>query len=903
MRKLLAPSVAVIALISAASLASMSCVLDLTEDLAEPGITLRLAEHRKATISDLRYELRLSVPPDRADPVTGTMTARFDWNDPESRGLVLDFADPEGRVEVVRVGDREIRYGLAHNHIIVPARALDRGVQNEVSVDFVAGDLSLNRNDEYLYTLFVPDRAHTSIPVFDQPNLKARYEVSLDVPRDWVAVSNGLRVDGTGAPLDADAWVQPPADSEQEGSDAGVAGAEVTNAEVADRERNYYRFRETEPIPTYLLAFAAGRFEVVQATRDGRILELYHRETDSVKVARNVDDVFDLHARALAWLEDYTGIAYPFQKFAFVMIPSFQYGGMEHPGAVTYRASSLFLDESATQDQLLGRASLISHETTHMWFGDLVTMDWFDDVWMKEVFANFMAAKIVDPSFPNVDHDLRFLLAHHPAAYEVDRTEGANPIRQPLENLSDAGSLYGAIIYQKAPVVMRQLELLLGGEPFRDGLREYLTSFEYGNATWPDLIEILDRRTDEDLEAWSRIWVEEPGRPVLMANLVPYGADEVARLTLTQEDPAGEGRIWPQTLGLLLGYPGTGRQIGVRFLDAVLPLPEADGAALPSFILPDVSGAGYGRVRLDEASREYLLDHLTELDDALWRGAAWLALWDAVLEGEVEAERWADLLLRGVREERVELNVQRILGYLDTTFWTLLPATVRESRASEVEESLWRALSRTPVPTLKSAYFRAYRDAASTDDAVARLTRVWRGSESVPELRLSEDDEATLALAIAARSPEGWFEVLDEQEERIENPDRRERFNFVRPALSSEPARREEFFESLRDPANREHEPWVIEALGYLHHPLRAEHSERFILPALQLIEEIQRTGDIFFPKAWLDASLARHNTASAARIVRDFLSARPEYPPRLRGKILQSGDLLFRAADLVNGN
>ena len=132
------------------------------------------------------------------------------------------------------------------------------------------------------------------------------------------------------------------------------------------------------------------------------------------------------------------------------------------------------LDESATQDQMLGRASVIAHETAHMWFGDLVTMRWFSDVWMKEVFANFMAAKIVNPSFPAINHELRFLLAYYPAAYDVDRTAGTNEIRQPLANLDDAGTLYGAIIYQKAPIVMRQLETLMGADAFRDGLREYL---------------------------------------------------------------------------------------------------------------------------------------------------------------------------------------------------------------------------------------------------------------------------------------------------------------------------------------------------------------------------------------------------------------------------------------------
>lgn len=157
---------------------------------------------------------------------------------------------------------------------------------------------------------------------------------------------------------------------------------------------------------------------------------MYYRETDSVKVKRNSDEVFSLHAKSLAWLEDYTAIKYPFGKFDFVLIPSFQYGGMEHPGSIFYNESSLFLDENPPVNRKLARASVIAHESAHMWFGDLVTMDWFNDVWLKEVFANFMAAKIVHPSFPEINHNLRFLLAHYPGAYEVDRSSGTNPILQ-----------------------------------------------------------------------------------------------------------------------------------------------------------------------------------------------------------------------------------------------------------------------------------------------------------------------------------------------------------------------------------------------------------------------------------------------------------------------------------------
>src|SRR5262249_13079205 len=155
------------------------------------------------------------------------------------------------------------------------------------------------------------------------------------------------------------------------------------------------------------------------------------------------------------WLERYTGIPYPFDKFDFVLLPAFQFSGMEHPGAIYYNASQVLLDESATETLLLGRALLIAHETAHMWFGDLVAMRWVDDVWLKEVCANFFADRVVHPLFPGVNHDLRFFLAHYPAAYSVDRTAGAHPIRQELENLNEAGGLYGPIIYHKAPIVLR----------------------------------------------------------------------------------------------------------------------------------------------------------------------------------------------------------------------------------------------------------------------------------------------------------------------------------------------------------------------------------------------------------------------------------------------------------------
>ncbi len=510
----------------------------------EPGVPLALAEQRAATIRHVRYGLAFEIPSSPREPVRGRARVRFELAAPAD--TVLDFAVAPDRLLSISLDGTPVAAPHANGHIILP-RGRTRAGENAVDIEFLAGDAPLNRSADFLYTLFVPARASQTFPCFDQPDLKARYSLTLTAPAGWQVVANGAEVDRE------------------------VVGDRLTA-----------RFAETEPLPTYLFAFAAGTFSVEEAHRNGRRYRMFHRETDAAKVARNREAIFDLHAAALAWLEDYTGIPYRFGKFDFILIPSFQFGGMEHAGAILYNASGLLLDETATQNQTLGRASLIAHETAHMWFGDLVTMKWFNDVWMKEVFANFMAAKIVNPSFPDINHELRFLLAHYPAAYDVDRTQGANAIRQSLANLNEAGSLYGAIIYQKAPTVMRQLEERIGAERLRAGLREYLARYAFGNASWPDLIDVLETEPAGQpangrvrLKEWSHAWVSEEGRPVIRTDLrVERG--RITRLSFTQSDPyPRRGLLWPQRLDVVLGSPSGERIVPAALDERALTLTAA----------------------------------------------------------------------------------------------------------------------------------------------------------------------------------------------------------------------------------------------------------------------------------------------------------------------------------------
>ena len=180
---------------------------------------------------------------------------------------------------------------------------------------------------------------------------------------------------------------------------------------------------------------------------------------------------------------------------------------------------------------------------------------------------------------------------------------------------------------------------------------------------------------------------------------------------------------------------------------------------------------------------------------------------------------------------------------------------------------------------------------------LAALERIWKKHEAVAGLELAEPDFISLAQALAVRAVPGWNAILDQQHDRIQNPDRKARFAFVRPSLSADPAVRDAFFESLKDAANRRREPWVLEAVGFLHHPLRAASAEKYIPPSLALLREIQRTGDIFFPKRWMDATLSGHSSAAASRMVAGYVATLPpDYPDRLRRVILSSADDLFRA-------
>lgn len=840
--------------------------VDIEEYTAE-GVSKLLATYRYETLGDVRYGLTFRIDTGKNTPVEGIAVIEF-LRTAGREPLVLDFKVPGDYLKTVAVNGKPTEAGLVNGHIVIDRELLSRRY-NRIEVSFRAGDLSLNRNGEYLYTLFVPDRASTAFPCFDQPDIKGRFTLTLDIPSSYRAMSNNP-----------------------------VVSADTTEGRVT------LRFSETKPISTYLFAFAAGKFELVEKEIDGVKMEMLHRETRPDYVENNAEEIFRLHCSALKWLEDYIQIPYPFDKFGFVLLPPFQYSGMEHPGSIFYRASSLMLEASPTLNEQLSRASLIAHETSHIWFGDLVTMKWFDDVWLKEVLAGYMSDKIAGPDFPDINHDLRFLLTRYPDAYEVDRTRGTNPIIQELGNMKDAGSLYGGIIYNKAPIVMRQLEQLAGEENLKRGLQVYLNKYTWGNARWDDLVAILEETSQKPLGEWSRMWVREAGMPIIKPVIAE---DDGYRISLSEDDPAGILRHWPQTLKTMV-------ITATDTVTAELAPAERDSyittADKPLCVIPDISGRAYGTFLFDSISAAYLVNNLPTFEEPLLKGILWINMYENVISKTVSP---ADFCETAMRDLQVITDLQ-LRNYLAERFtsvwWNHMTAGERSARAAEAEAMLKGRMLSAETLSEKRSWFGTLGNVTVSRRGMDYLAALWKrgelpgaalrgtvqpGGRLSGPVRLSEDELCTLALTLALKGLPGAQGIIAEQRERIAGKERLERFDFVIPAVSADATVRDTFFENLSDPANREREPWVLEALEYLHHPSVAERSEKYILPSLEMLEEIKATGDIFFPGSWISTTLEGHRTPEARETVEKFLDEHPDYPADLRLKILQAADHLFR--------
>lgn len=816
-------------------------------EIPEKGLSQALANERVAILDSVCYNLHFSIPDSLTDSVKGEAEITFQLRE-RPQSLVLDFTNPDSsNLKVVNVG-KEINpeVVICNGHIVIPKQYLNKG-ENRMRLSFTSDSRTLNRNRDFLYTLNVPNKASKVFPCFDQPNIKATYTLNLSIPIRWNAVSNGS----------------------------------IASDSIANGKRNI-AFHPSQKISTYLFAFAAGKFDKVEKTTNGMPVAIYYIQTDSLKVKKNMDAIYNQVAQSLKLMEEYTSIKYPFEKYDLVLIPSFQFGGMEHPGATYYKASKLLLDENPSLQDEMSRTNLIAHETAHMWFGDLVTMSWFNDVWLKEVFAGLFAEKITNPQYPEIDHNLLFMLSNYPRALSVDRTAGTHPIAQELENQDNAASLYGSIIYNKAPIAMRLLERKMGEEPFKQALREYLSHYSYGNATWADLLTMFQRQVKEDLGGWNQDWINGKGVPEI--EILIKKDDRAAILA------KNGGVANPQAFEINLLDSNSSNRIEFKALPGKIMTKSLSSETVA---LPNSNGMAYAIFTGDIAKQTYSASNLIQMT-SLERASLLINQKELAIQKRITATGYCEFLLTFTHAEEVDILLQQSLKDIEYCFLQLLSAKERDTVVSKVEAILWDKMLAQEKPSEQLTVFKSLMRVATTKSMLSKMQTILDKNQINTHTKLSERDAMSLALELAFKIPAKSNSIINTQLKRIKSEELKAQLEFERESISWNNDTLNNLWQKLQKKENRMKEPWVSEALAYVHHPLRNEANLKMLIPALKILPEIKQTGDIFFPKSWADAVLWGYRSPKAKEQVNKLLQTNT-LSPDLKLKVMQSGDLLMR--------
>ena len=809
------------------------------DSLDRPGISQALAVHRARGIQDVQYDLRLDIRQrDTRGKATGHVTIQFNRSD--SGDVLLDFRGPELHAPPGITTDGA--------HIRVPASYLAPG-HNTLDFDFSAniapsGASIIQFHDatdgaEYLYTLLVPADANALFPCFDQPDLKARVTLTLMMPRGWNAVANG-------------------AATQTDSTDSAVTT----------------HFAPTERISTYLIAFAAGPWARITSTTTSRPITLYVRASRKAEVEG--DSILYQNGRALDWLEHYFDRPFPFQKFDVVLAPSFPFGGMEHPGAIFYNEESFIYRERPTMVQRLGREATIFHEVAHQWFGDLVTMRWFDDLWLKEGFASYMAAVMQDALDSASGAWKTFYVRTRPAAYAVDVTDGTTPIWQTLGNLDQAKSAYGPIVYNKAPAILKQLAFLVGDTAFRDGLRLYLRDHAYGNATWRDLLSSISTASHRPLDAWGRAYILRPGVPIVEQHV------SAAAITLVQHPARPLSGPGPWPIKLDVDVDSHAQPVELRAERTTIP-----GRA-HAFVFANAGDYGYAVIVLDSASARWVEHHIGDVRDPLLRAQLWGAMWDLVRDARFAPGRFLAMVERGIPSERDEQIATFVLNR------TVRAVTAYQSAPAPGLERLLAAMADDSARSfgIRKASVDALIGIAATPRGLQSLAD-WLERDSLAGAPLKEPTRWAIVTALLAKIPAEAEERFEDERSRDQGTEGKRRAFIAQAASPDSATKRTYFARYLSDTTLNEE--WVTASLRAFNDPEQSALTRRYLKAALDTLPWIQTHRRIFFLGQWLGAFLDGQTSAEALHEVDRFLAAHPKLPIDLRQKILQSEDELRR--------
>ncbi len=695
-------------------------VADSTRDV----LTQSDAEARAARVSNAGYTLDISLTRD-AETYRGDVTVTFDLS-----SVADTFLDFRGKtIERFELNGQQVEPSRTAFRLTLPGSAL--AAHNTVRIVYEneydhGGDGFHQFKDpedgqEYLYSNFEPYEAHRLFPCFDQPDIKGTYALTVTAPTEWEVIGNT---------------------------------SEMSRSELGDG-RTKRVFEPTKKFSTYLFALIAGPYHTVHEQHGGVALGLYCRK--SLAKHLDTDELFTISKQGLDFFGTFFDRPYEFGKYDQIFVPEFNSGAMENVGAVTHNEYMVFRDPP-TDNQRRGRAETVLHEMAHMWFGDLVTMRWWNDLWLNESFATYMAYLCLDEATRFTTGWQDFNASIKNWAYRQDQLTTTHPIAGEVADTDATFLNFDGITYGKGASVLKQLVATIGMEGFREGMRHYFRTYSFGNATLAQFLGSLEAGSGADLKEWSRVWLETSSLNTIGSHWESDG-DRITSFTLTQSAPADYSYLRPHRLdvGLVRDDGGTLRVdvLPAMLSGAELELEAARGLPRPAMVFPNYNDHGYAKVALDGESVAFVRQNIERIEDVLLRQLLWSSLWNMVRDQQLKSTDYLALVREKIAMEPLTELIEPVLSNASGALGRYVPEGQKAEESRRFVAFAWDALQRARGGDEQIIWARVLIGNALTAEDIELAAKLADGGLNVPGLQIDQDMRWAIAAKCVANGVEG----------------------------------------------------------------------------------------------------------------------------------------------------
>jgi aminopeptidase N len=686
---------------------------------------------RLLTVESYAVHLDLSIAIDEPVTFRSSSTIRFGCHEPGSETHVDITAD---RIVAATLNGSPLDLaGFTGQRLRVPGLAADNELHIVANCVYSRTGEGLHRfvdpvdKEVYLYTQFETFDAHRMYACFDQPDLKATFSFTVDAPEAWRVLSN--------------------------------------MPSTQDGERRV--FETTPRQSTYITAIVAGPYVGAEDSHDGIPLGVYCRK--SLEEYLDIDDILTVTKQGFDAFHELFAYRYPWPKYDQIFVPEFNMGAMENSGCVTLTEDYVF--RSRTTDAAYERRAItVLHEMAHMWFGDLVTMGWWDDLWLNESFAEFVSTQVGADHTRWSDAWTSFCTIEKMWAYRQDQLPTTHPIAADIVDIEAVTANFDGITYAKGASVLKQLAHWVGHDAFYAATRSYFRKHEYSNTSLQDLLDDLTEASGRDLSTWSKEWLQTAGVNTLRPRFDIDDAGAFSSFVIEQQAPEDHPTLRSHRLRVgLYDHSNQGltrtRQVEIDVAGAATEVPELIGVTQPALVLVNDDDLTYGKIRLDETSWRTLVTAIGEFGEPLARTICWSAAWDMTRDAEVPAIDYLDLVLAGVAQETEIGTVQSLLRLAAQAIDPFGDPTQRESRRVRLTaRALELMAASTAGSDLQLAFARAAAANATTDEHLSRITGLLDGTETVTGLAVDTELRWALLHALVANGHRGDEAILAEVE-------------------------------------------------------------------------------------------------------------------------------------------